>query len=99
MGGLPAADTVLCGVANRDKRQLLSQLAGLACVLEADLSSLRVARPWDIDQYELGVLTKSDVRHVRREELDAYLERERQAQGDRLSSTQERAGASPITVR
>lgn len=71
------------------KRELLTQLAALAYGLEADFSLVRVARPWDVEQYLLGVLTTSDVRHVRRASLDRYLDRHREALSGAGSHTPE----------
>lgn len=65
------------GLSVGGKREVLSALAALASGLEAEFSLLRVARPWDVEQYLLGVLTASEVRYLRREPLDRYLERQR----------------------
>lgn len=71
------------------KRELLSELAALAYGLEADFSLLRVARPWDLDHYLLGVMTTSDVRHLQSKTLDSYLERQREVLANRESHTSE----------
>lgn len=77
------------GLTATAKREVLAQLAALAYALEADFSLLRVARPWDIRQYLMGVLTTSDVRHKRGQMLDAYLDRHHRQLGDRLTFTPE----------
>ncbi|ADB49873.1 ATP-binding protein [Conexibacter woesei] len=64
--GLPAAA----------KHDLLGALATLAYNLEADFSLLRVARPWDVQQYLMGVEATTDVRQVRRDLLGDYLSRQ-----------------------
>lgn len=71
------------------KRELLSRLAALARGLEADFSLLRVSRPWDVDHYALGVLTGSDIRHVRRAPLERHLARQRRELGGRASHVPE----------
>jgi hypothetical protein len=77
------------GLTTTGKRDVLSQLAALGYGLETDFSLLRVARPWDVRQYLMGVLTTSDVKHKRRQLLDAYLDRHREELGDRTAHTPE----------
>lgn len=47
--------------------------------LDADFSLLRIARPWSIDQYALGVEAVADIRYVRRHVLQRYVGAQRAA--------------------
>jgi hypothetical protein len=71
------------------KRELLSLIAGCAYSLEADFSILRVARPWSVDNYVMGVEASADLRHVHRDELSAYLRGQREELDLRSSHTPE----------
>ncbi len=69
------------GLTTSGKRELLSQIAACAYSLEADFSILRVARPWSVDNYALGVEAGADVRHAHTERLRAYLDEHTRALG------------------
>lgn len=67
------------GLSAAGKRDLLSLIASCAYSLEADFSILRVARPWSVENYALGVEAGADVRHAHRERLRAYVDQHRDA--------------------
>lgn len=71
------------------KRELFSLLAAFAYGVDADFSVLRVARPWSVENYVLGVETTADVRHVNREALGTYVQRQQELLGARGSQTPE----------
>jgi hypothetical protein len=71
------------GLAATRKTEVLSMLASFAYSLEADFTLLRVARPWAVENYVTGVTAAVDRRHVRSDELAAYLERQRTVLGAR----------------
>ncbi len=75
------ATRAYAGLTVAAKHELLSTLATLAYALESDFSVLRVARPWDVEQYVMGVESTTDARHVQREPLMDYLGRQRAALG------------------
>jgi hypothetical protein len=75
------------GLTAAGKVELLSLIAGCAYTLETDFSLLRVARPWSVDTYALGVQATADARHLRREELAAYLRTQRDALAGHASHT------------
>jgi hypothetical protein len=77
------------GLPSAGKREVLSALAALACGLEADFSLLRVARPWDVEHYLLGVLTTTEVRYVHRQLLNRFLAHQRSALRNRASHAPE----------
>jgi hypothetical protein len=75
------------GLTSAGKVELLSLIAGCAYSLEADFSLLRVARPWSVENYAIGVQATADARHLRREELSAYLDMQRAALARHASHT------------
>jgi AAA domain-containing protein len=75
------------GLTVAGKRELLSLIAACAYALEADFSLLRVARPWSVENYAIGVEASADIRHLHREELTRYLEAQRMELGHRGSHT------------
>jgi hypothetical protein len=77
------------GLTAAAKTELLSQLASFAYGLEADFTVLRVARPWEIDNYIAGMETAVDERHARWAQLGPYLDRQRDELQTRDSHTPE----------
>jgi hypothetical protein len=61
------------------KRELLSLLAALAYAIEADFTLHRVARPWSVDEYELGVDVTADLPRAHRAQLKRHLAAHRAA--------------------
>lgn len=56
------------------KRELLSQLAGLAAELETDFTLLRVSRSWSIEDYRAGARRLRDRDHCREDLYEAHVE-------------------------
>jgi hypothetical protein len=53
-------------------------VAALADVLDGDYSLLRLARPWSLDRYAIGMEAVTDIRHTHREALGAHLDAQRE---------------------
>ena len=83
------------GLTIAGKRELLSHIAACAYSLEADFSILRVARPWSVENYAIGVEAGADIRHVHRDALSAYLD----AQHTELSRRSSHTPAVYLSVR
>lgn len=66
------------GLTRSAKQELLSLTASFAYSAEADFSLLRVARPWSLDAYTIGVEATTDVRHAHHEGLASYLAAQRE---------------------
>jgi len=75
------------GLTSANKREVLSLLASFAYAVEVDFSLLRVARPWSVDAYAMGVEATSNNTHAHRKELRAYLAKHRELLGERGSHT------------
>ena len=59
------------------RSELRRKLASILATLQSDFSVLRIAYPWDVNRYQLGVMAKSDVRYVHRKSLEEHLDRQR----------------------
>lgn len=81
--------TSYAGLTATAKGAVLARLASFAHGIGADFSLLRVARPWSVENYAIGVQTTTDVRHVRREPLDRYLVRQQRQLQARSAQTPE----------
>lgn len=77
------------GLGRADKQAVLSSLASFAYGIEADFTLLRVGRPWSLNAYTMGVQATTDLRRMRREELDAHLDAQRAALSERQSQVPE----------
>jgi AAA-like domain len=77
------------GLTSSGKRELLSLIGSCAYALEADFSLLRVSRPWSVEHYVAGVEAVVDHRHAHREQLDDYLDAQRDDLGWRAAATAE----------
>ena len=70
------------GLSRARKRELLTELAGLAYALEADFSLLRVTRAWALDQYLEGCERGCASTHAHRALLRAHLAQHAQCMGE-----------------
>jgi len=81
--------TSYAGLGRSDKQDVLSSLASFAYGIESDFSLLRVGRPWSVAAYTMGVQATTDLRRLRREELDAHLDAQRAKLAERESQVPE----------
>ena len=89
MGALSPRARSYTGLSAAARQDLVAGVTALAHAAGSDFSLLRVARPWSVQRYAMGVQAAMDICHGARDALGAYLRRQEETLRRREAHTPE----------